>query len=59
MRLHSVALATVDRDVYGKVREEDGRVFLSASLESGLSRSDFPELPTAIRDVFPSLGGHP
>ena len=59
MRLYSVAVAHFDWSAYRAPVEEDGRVFLSASFERGLSVRDFPELPPSVRDSFPSVGVHP
>ena len=40
-------------------KEEVGRVFLSAAISPGLSRSDFPELPAVVGEALPSLGVNP
>ena len=56
IRLYSVAVAHFDWSAYRAAGEEDGRVFLSAAFERGLSVRDFPELPPSVRDSFPSVG---
>ena len=58
MGLYSVAVAHFDWTAYRAAGEEDGRVFLSAAFERGLSVRNFPELPPSVRDSFPSVRVH-
>ena len=59
MRIHSIAVAHLDRSAYRRADEKDGRMFRSACFEHGMSQADFPALPAMVRDSFPPLGAHP
>ena len=58
MRLHAIAVSPHDWATYRHCEEYNGWVFRSASLEQGITRRDFPELPEALREFLPSLGVH-